>query len=81
MKKDIDRLMRENDLAALLVVGPADHNPFMYYFTGGHHISGADLIKQTGRKAILYHSPMEREEAAASGLKTISYSQYKFMEY
>jgi Xaa-Pro aminopeptidase len=80
MKKDIDRLMRENDLAALLVVGPADHNPFMYYFTGGHHISGADLIKQTGRKAILYHSPMEREEAAASGLKTISYSQYKFME-
>ena len=50
MKKDIDRLMRENELDALMIIGPADHNPFMYYFTGGHHISSADLIKMTGKK-------------------------------
>jgi Xaa-Pro aminopeptidase len=80
MKKDIDRLMRENDLAALLVVGPADHNPYMYYFTGGHHISGADLIKLVGKKPVLFHSPLEREEAAATGLITIGYDKYKFME-
>ncbi len=80
MKKDIDRLMRENDLDALLVVGPADHNPFMYYFTGGHHISDSDLVKKTGKKPVLFCSPLEREEAAATGLKTISYSKYKYME-
>ncbi len=78
MKKEIDRLMREHDLAALLVVGPADHNPYMYYFTGGHHISVADLIKPVGKKPILYHFPMERDEAAATGLKTISYDKYQF---
>ena len=80
MKKDIDRLMRENDLSAILVIGPADHNPFMYYFTGGHHISAADLIKIAGKKPVLFHSPMEREEAAATGLRTIGYNRYNFME-
>lgn len=80
MKKDIDRLMRENDLAALLIVGPADHNPFMYYFTGGHHISEAELVKLCGKKPVLFHNPMERDEAAASGLKTVSYDHYKFRE-
>jgi Xaa-Pro aminopeptidase len=80
MKKDIDRLMRENDLAALWIIGPADHNPYMYYFTGGHHISASDLIKPAGKKPVLFHSPLEREEATATGLKTISYNRYKFME-
>ena len=80
MKKDIDRLMRENDLEAILVIGPADHNPYMYYFTGGHHISVADLVKVTGKKPVLFYNTMEREEAAATGLKTIGYARYKFME-
>jgi Xaa-Pro aminopeptidase len=80
MKNVIDRLMRENNLAAILVIGPADHNPYMYYFTGGHHISTADLIKITGKKPVLFYNAMEREEAAATGLKTIGYARYKFME-
>jgi Xaa-Pro aminopeptidase len=80
MKKDIDRLMRENDLAAILVIGPADHNPYMYYFTGGHHISVADLVKLTGKKPVLFYNAMEREEAAATGLRTIGYARYKFMD-
>ena len=80
MKNIIDRLMRENDLAAILVIGPADHNPYMYYFTGGHHISTADLVKITGKKPVLFYNAMEREEAAATGLKTIGYARYKFME-
>jgi Xaa-Pro aminopeptidase len=80
MKKDVGRLMRENDLAALLVIGPADHNPYMYYFTGGHHISVADLVKVAGRKPVLFFATMEREEAAATGLKTIGYARYKFMD-
>ena len=80
MKNEIDRLMRENDLAALLVVGSTDHNPHMVYFTGGRQVSDADLIKPAGRKPVLYHFPMERDEAAASGLKTINYNKYHFMD-
>ena len=80
MKKDIDRLMKANDLNAIWVTGPSEHNPCMYYFTGGHHLSIADLIKPVGKKPVLFHTSLEREEAAATGLKTISYDHYNFRE-
>jgi Xaa-Pro aminopeptidase len=80
MKKDIDRLMRENDLAAILVIGPADHNPYMFYHTGFHHLSDADLIKLPGKKPVLFYNPMEGDEAAATGLKTIAYDKYNLVD-
>jgi Xaa-Pro aminopeptidase len=80
LKKDIDRLMRENGLEALWVIGPADHNPCMVYFTGGYSISSSDLIKPTGKNPVLFHDSLEREEAAATGLKTIDYGRYRFKE-
>ena len=39
MKSDLDSLMQAKNLDALLVIGNADHNPPMYYLTGGGHIS------------------------------------------
>jgi hypothetical protein len=30
MKTDIDTLMQENKIDAILITGPAQHNPFMY---------------------------------------------------
>jgi len=35
MKSDIDSLMQAQNIDALLVVGPAQHNPPMVYLTGG----------------------------------------------
>ena len=70
MKTDLDRLMQENNIDAILVTGPAQHNPAMVYLTGGGHMTNADLIKPRGADPVLYYNPMEREEAAASGLKT-----------
>ena len=70
MKTDIDRLMKEADLDALLVLGPSAHNAPMVYFTGLAHLSEGYLLKMRGRKAIHFHNPMEREEAAATGLET-----------
>ena len=70
--------MREKDLAALWITGPSDHNPFMYYFTGGQHLSVSDLIKPVGKKSVLFYYSVERDEAAATGLKTIDYKRYKF---
>jgi Xaa-Pro aminopeptidase len=78
MKSDIDILMQTKELDAILVLGNAEHNPPMYYLTGGGHVSGATLIKKRGKEAVLFHQDMERGEAAKSGLKCISYSTYPY---
>jgi Xaa-Pro aminopeptidase len=76
MKSDLDALMGEKNLDALIVLGNADHNPPMYYMTGGGHVNDALLFKKRGQEAILFHLDMERDEAAKTGLKTQPYSKY-----
>ena len=76
MKSNLDQLMQERNLDAILVTGPAQHNPAMYYMTGGGHMTSADLIKPRDAAPVLYYNPMEREEAAASGLQTINLMDY-----
>lgn len=80
MKSDLDALMQARNLDALLVLGSAEHNPPMYYFTGGGHVSGAALIKKRGEAPILFYNDMERDEAAKTGLQTQSFSAYPFDE-
>ena len=74
MISDLDALMKERNLDAVLVLGNAEHNPPMYYFTGGGHVSKAALFKKPGEAAVLYCNTMEREEAEKSGLKIIPLS-------
>jgi len=81
MKSDLDRLMIESNVDAFLVVGPAQHNPAMFYLTGGGHITNADLVKKVGELPVLFHGPMERDEAAKTGLITCSYDQFQFSDY
>ena len=76
MKSDLDTLMQSRGIDAILVTGNADHNPPMYYLTGGGHIGAATLIKQRGGEAVLFCNDMERDEAAKTGLKIIPYSTY-----
>lgn len=76
MKHDIEALMQKNGVDALLIMGSAQHNPPMVYFTGIRHVNHADLIKKRGENGVLFHASMERDEAASSGLNTISYDQY-----
>lgn len=78
MKSDIDALMQVKNLDALVVFGNAEHNPPMYYFTGGGHVSHATVIKKRGEEPIYFHADMERDEAAKSGLKRIPYSKYDY---
>jgi Xaa-Pro aminopeptidase len=80
MKNELDALMQTNDLEAIIVVGPGQHNPAMVYITGGGHLTNADLIKKRGESAVLFHYPMERDEAAKSGLRTKNLSDYNFSE-
>ena len=80
MKSDMDALMQSRNLDAILIVGHAEHNPPMYYMTGGGHVSHAALIKIKGEPAVLFCNDMEREEAAKSGLKVVPYSTYPHKE-
>ena len=76
MKSDIDALMKAKNLDAILIIGNAEHNPPMFYFTGGGHVSHATVIKKRGEEPVYFHADMERDEAAKSGLKLIPYSKY-----
>ena len=68
MKSDLDGLMKAAKLDAIVVLGNAEYNPPMYYFTGGGHVSHAALFKKQGQAPVLYCNAMERAEAAKSGL-------------
>jgi Xaa-Pro aminopeptidase len=80
MKTDLDRLMQARNLDAILITGPAQHNPAMVYLTGGGHLTSADLIQPRGAEPVLYYNPMERDEAAASGLKTKNLAEYNWKD-
>ncbi len=78
MKSDIDRNMELEKIDALLVIGPGDHNPAMVYITGGGHITQGSVVKGQGKKPILFHFSMERDEAARTGLETKNIDQYDY---
>ncbi len=80
MKQDLDRLMQERGLDALWITGPASHNPSLVYFTGVANITRADLIKRRGEPPVLFHYPMEREEAARTGLQCRNLDEFKLDE-
>jgi Xaa-Pro aminopeptidase len=80
MKSDIDALMEEAGLDALLVTGPAAHNPHMNYFTGLIHLTDGYLLKRREKDPVLFFRSMEREEAARSGLETKNLDDYNFTE-
>ncbi len=70
MKSDLDKLMAAEGLDALLVLGESQHNPAMVYFTGNAHLTDAFLVKPRGQAELLFSNPMERDEAAKTGLAT-----------
>lgn len=80
MKSDLDQLMTKKELDALLVLGPGQHNPAMYYFTGGVHLTDGILVKPRNAEPVLFYSPMERDEAASTGLPTKNLAEYSFKE-
>ncbi len=79
MKQDLDALMESRSLDALLVTGPAHHNPDMYYFTGDVHLSNGDLLMKRGGQPVLFYNPMERDEAARTGLQTRQHDPAEYL--
>ncbi len=81
MKSDLDTLMQDRNVDAILVFGDAENNPPMYYFVGGGHVTGALLIKKAGKDPVLFYNNMERDEAARSGLKIVSFSEFPVSDF
>jgi Xaa-Pro aminopeptidase len=81
MKSDLDAIMQQRDLDALLVTGSAAHNPDLAYLIGGSvNLTNADVVKVRGHAPVLFHRSMEREEAARTGLATIDYSFFDWQK-
>ena len=78
MKSDIDALMKEKGIDAILITGSTNHNPAMVYFTGIRNITHADYIRTKNGESTLFHSMIEREEAKSTGLPTKSYMAYSW---
>ena len=83
MKRDLDRLMAERNLDGVLVLGEG-HGAVMRYLTNGGYFEGALLLKPRGREITLIHGMMERDTAAATGLRTIDrdehFNGYKLLQ-
>jgi Xaa-Pro aminopeptidase len=79
MKSDLPSLMQARNLDALLILGDALHNSSMVYFTGVAHVTDAALVVKRGQAPLLFCHNMERDEAATTGLKTRSITDYNYM--
>lgn len=78
VRKDLDRLMEERGLDALVVSGSMYGNPSLAYFLMGANVSQGIVVKKRGEEPVFIHSPIERDEAKAAGLPLIDISRYNF---
>jgi len=76
MKQDLDHLMAERGLDAAVVSGLTYGNPTLIYILNGAAVSGGIVVKKRGEQAAFIHSPIERDEAVASGLRLINRGKY-----
>ncbi|MCJ7715563.1 MAG: Xaa-Pro peptidase family protein [Anaerolineales bacterium] len=78
MKNDLSSLMERENIDVIWIIGSATHNPAMMYFTGEVHVSFADLVLKRGEEPVIFCNPMERDEAAGTGLKVINKAKYDY---
>src|SRR5215212_3038439 len=82
VKRDLDRLMAERNLDAIIVEGPdgfASANPDFTYLTGGVHLTGT-VIKKRGEPAMIIYRTMERQQAEETGLAMVPFERWNMRE-
>ena len=75
MKADLDRLMEEHGIDALMILPDESPDPYRAYLANGA-VTGALAIKKRGEPAVLIANVMEVDEAAKSGLKVYSVEDF-----
>ena len=78
MRSDLDRLMTERDLQAIVVAGGEFQNTYRAYLSNGVDSHGGITIKKRGSAPVLIVSVMEIEEAAKSGLQVMTYDDFQW---
>jgi len=76
MKSDIDSLMEQRSIDALVVMGRPSTSRDMAYLAGSTKITGGYLVKVRGREPFIVVGLMERDEAAKGGLEVRLFSDY-----
>ena len=82
MKQDLDRLMAERNLDAIVVEGPdgfASANPDYTYMTNGVQLTGT-VIKKRGEPAMIVYRTMERQQAEETGLVMVARDRWSMRE-
>ena len=81
MKSDIPKLMQERRLDAIIVQGDTDTSSDLAYLTGGIHLERAMYLQTPEGQPVLFASPIERENAAETGLPIRLWSDYDIFGY
>ena len=68
MIKDLDRLMSERGIGLLIVPMHDTRDPSFRWLSRGAKLTHGFVLKRIDEDPLLIHFPMEREEAAATGL-------------
>jgi len=75
MKSEIPGLMKERGLDAIAILGGGVDNPVMTYMTGLARLGRSMFVMRANGDCLLVHNPMERDEAAPTGLPRIDFVQ------
>lgn len=81
MKSDLDGLMQERELDAIVVVAGHDFSAALDYLVGSVRITGGLAVKKTGEAPVLVVNSMELEEAQASGLQVYTSAEMKMIDF
>ncbi len=71
MLADLDRLMSERGIGTVIVPMHEAMHPSFRWLTRGAKVTRGYAVKPVGRDPVLVTYPMEREEAAATGLEVV----------
>ena len=81
MKEQIQNLMAQKKLDAILISGAREHNPFLTYFVGDAFFTQAEVLVIRGQEPLLFYRVMERDTAALTGLKGVCYNDLEMLRY
>ena len=84
MRADLDRLMQERSLDALMVMGDSRGNTNHNWLTGGAHLENSLIVKRRSGPLTLIHGLMERDIAARTGMELVnrdsSYNSFQLLQ-
>ncbi len=81
MKSDINQLLKEKELDAIVISGSGNHNPPLRYFAKDAFFTHAQIILLRDQEPVLFYRPMERDNAEKTGLKRICYDTFPQKEF